>query len=176
LRYGWQGRHELRTLRIERSVSADVLSTTKSWRARTLPLGSSTAGALDAARGRVARPSGTGAARGLGFADDLAHDQRRSASVLGRRFARLRDAAGARGVTLHRLRHNVATFLVASGHILQAQARLGHADAATTLREYAYALPLADGTIADAINDHLDLPPPPTRTPFGYPMTEIRIS
>ena len=39
------------------------------------------------------------------------------------------------------------------------QARLGHADAATTLREYADALPLADGSVADAINDHLDLPP-----------------
>ncbi len=42
------------------------------------------------------------------------------------------------------------------GEILQAQARLGHRDAATTLREYAYALPLTDGTAADAINDHLD--------------------
>jgi integrase len=56
----------------------------------------------------------------------------------------------------NRLRHNVATFLVARGEILQAQARLGHRDAATTLREYAYALPLTDGRAADAINDHLD--------------------
>lgn len=92
------------------------------------------------------------------FAKDVAHHQRRTASVLGRRFALLRDQAGADGATLHRLRHNVATFLVSRGQILQAQARLGHADAATTLREYAYALPLADGSIADAINDHLDLP------------------
>jgi len=37
-----------------------------------------------------------------------------------------------------------------------AQARLGHADAATTLREYAHALPLTDHPVADAINTHLD--------------------
>lgn len=43
------------------------------------------------------------------------------------------------------------------GEILQAQARLGHRDAATTLREYAYALPLSDGHVADLIDDHLDL-------------------
>jgi integrase len=49
----------------------------------------------------------------------------------------------------------VATFLVARGQILQAQARLGHADAATTLRVYAHALPGADLAVADAIEDHL---------------------
>lgn len=63
---------------------------------------------------------------------------------------------GVPGASLHRLRHNVATFLVARGQILQAQARLGHRDAATTLREYAYAVPLTDGNVADAINDDLD--------------------
>jgi integrase len=50
----------------------------------------------------------------------------------------------------------VATFLVSRGEILQAQARLGHADAATTLREYTYALPLTDEPVADALNSHLD--------------------
>jgi hypothetical protein len=53
--------------------------------------------------------------------------------------------------TLHGLRHNVASFLV----VLQAQPRLGHADAATTLREYAYALPLTDARVADALEQHL---------------------
>ena len=43
-----------------------------------------------------------------------------------------------------------------AAEILQAQARLGHADAATTLREYAYALPLTDRNVADAIDHHLD--------------------
>ena len=48
----------------------------------------------------------------------------------------------------------MATFLVERGQILQAQSRLGHADAATTLREYA--LPLADTVVADATDRHLD--------------------
>ena len=148
-----------RVLRIERSLWAEVLSTTKSGRARTLTLGSSTTRLWKKFEAEWRQRA---AAEPLGewvFAADIGHSQRRSASALGNRFARLRDEAGAQGATLHRLRHNVATFLVARGQILQAQARLGHADAATTLREYAYALPLSDGSIADAINDHLDHPP-----------------
>jgi hypothetical protein len=64
----------------------------------------------------------------------------------------------------------VATFLVARGEILQAQSRLGHRDAATTLREYAHALPLTDGDVADAINDHLDFPraEPSATTPMSW--------
>ena len=54
----------------------------------------------------------------------------------------------------------MATFLgLLAASILQAQARLGHADAATTLREYAYALPAdPDGTVADALDTHLNTP------------------
>ena len=52
--------------------------------------------------------------------------------------------AGLPGVTLHRLRHTVATFLVGRGELLRAQQRLGHRDASTTLRNYAHALPLED--------------------------------
>ncbi len=52
----------------------------------------------------------------------------------------------------------MATFLVSRGQILQAQARLGHADAATTPREYAYALPLTDIDVADALDTHLNTP------------------
>lgn len=79
-----------------------------------------------------------------------------SPPVLDRRFRRLCAHAGVPGATLHRLRHSVATFLVSQGKILQAQARLGHRDAATTLRGYSHALPLADGDIADAIDQQLD--------------------
>jgi hypothetical protein len=79
------------------------------------------------------------------------------AKVLGHRFAHLRDVAGVSDATLHRLRHTAATFLVARGQLLAAQARLGHADAATTLREYAHTLPLTDGHVADAIDAHLHL-------------------
>lgn len=96
---------------------------------------------------------------GLGpwlFAADLAHRQRLGAEVLGHRFARIRDEAGVPGATLHRFRHSVATTLVREGRILDAQARLGHADAATTLREYSYVIPGTDTHIADRIDAHLD--------------------
>jgi integrase len=86
------------------------------------------------------------------------HHRRLTAGALNHRFQRLRDEVGVPKATLHRLRHSVATFLVARGQILQAQARLGHRDAATTLREYAHALPLTDQNVADAIDRHLDEP------------------
>ena len=89
------------------------------------------------------------------FSPDLQHERRLTAGVLSHRFERLRNAAGV-DATLHQLCHNVATFLVSRGDILAAQTRLGHADAATTLREYAYALPLTDTDIADALDEHLD--------------------
>ena len=54
-------------------------------------------------------------------------------------------------VTLHGLWHTVATALVIEGHLLQAQQRLGHKDASTTLRQYCHALPLHDLDIADRL-------------------------
>lgn len=96
------------------------------------------------------------------FSGHRDHQRPITPSALGHRFARLRTAAGVPDATLHRLRHNVATFLVGRGEILQAQARLGHRDAATTLREYSYALPGTDTDIADAIDHHLNQPSPET--------------
>jgi integrase len=55
-------------------------------------------------------------------------------------------------VTLHRLRHTVATVLVSRGDILQAQYRLGHGDAATTLRLYCHVLPLTDADAAATLD------------------------
>jgi len=144
-----------RVLHIRRAASADVITTPKSGRPRTLTLGSATA--------RLWRTLGQDwqqrSAETLGhwvFSPEATHSERLTNAALGHRFERLRDSAGVRGASLHRLRHNVATFLVARGEILQAQARLGHADASTTLREYAYALPLTDQNVADAIDRHLD--------------------
>lgn len=146
-----------RTLQICRSVSGDAITLPKSGRPRTLTVGTSTARlwhtlATDA-RTRTQGPLGPWV-----FTSDVAHHQRLTVGALGHRFARLREVAGVPGASLHRLRHNVATFLVARGEILHAQARLGHADAATTLREYAYALPRTDGDVADAIDGYLDQP------------------
>lgn len=146
-----------RVLSIERAVSAGQLTTPKSGHGRTLTVGSSTAELWH----HLGQQWTTRAGGPLGpwlFSPDPGHQHRLGAEVLGHRFAQLRDTAGVPDATLHRLRHSVATFLVARGQILAAQARLGHADAATTLREYAHALPLTDGGVADAIDRHLHAP------------------
>ena len=149
-----------RVLHIERSVSAEHIDTPKSGHGRCLTLGASTALLWSRLEGEWRDRLSPAPLGPWVFASDPAHERRWSAGALAHRFACIRDAAGVPRASLHRLRHSVATFLVGRGEILQAQARLGHRDAATTLREYAYALPLTDGDIADAINDHLDLPGP----------------
>ncbi len=166
-----------RTLRIERAISAGQLTTPKSGHGRTITLGIDTAALWHRLHTTwIDRhlddtdPDGGEVAAGLGpwiFTADLAHRHRVGSEVLGHRFERIRDAAGVTDATLHRLRHTVATYLVSHGQILQAQARLGHADAATTLREYCHALPAADTNTADAINNHLDLTGTTWRQP-GY--------
>ena len=164
-----------RTLRIERAISAGQLTTPKSGRGRTITLGTDTADVwhrlhatwadrhLDDSQSRAGWLETE-----LGpwvFTADLAHQHRVGSEVLGHRFERVRDAAGVPDATLHRLRHSVATYLVSNGQILQAQARLGHADAATTLREYSHALPATDTNTADAINSHLDITYPTRQQP-----------
>ncbi len=71
---------------------------------------------------------------------------------MGHWFAELCAEADLVGVSLHRLRHSVATFLVGRGELLRAQHRLGYRDPSTTLRNYAHALPLEDGEVADDID------------------------
>lgn len=147
-----------RVLHISRADSAGQLTTPKSGHGRTLTLGAGTARLWHTLiaewEDRATHPIGPWL-----FTADRDHRRRLGATTLGHRFTGLREAAGIPDATLHRLRHSVATFLVARGEILQAQARLGHADAATTLREYAYALPLTDGPVADALERHLECGP-----------------
>ncbi|MHB8438216.1 MAG: hypothetical protein ACYDD4_03530 [Acidimicrobiales bacterium] len=54
----------------------------------------------------------------------------------------------------------MATFLVGRGELLRAQQRLGHRDPSTTLRNYAYALPLEDEDVADDLDELLGAPSP----------------
>ncbi|GAA3533937.1 tyrosine-type recombinase/integrase [Nocardioides daeguensis] len=161
-----------RVLHIQRAVSAGQLTTPKSGRGRSLALGADTAALWhrlhdDWSRryadvGGFAREvmrDGRAAVR-LGpwlFSADASHQRRLGTEALGHRFEDLRDAAGVPTATLHRLRHTVATFLVSQGKILEAQDRLGHGDASTTLREYSHALPGRHEVVADAINMFLDL-------------------
>lgn len=146
-----------RVLQIQRSVSGGEITLPKSGRPRVLTLGTQTARlwhTLEADWRERAQPGETWGP--WVFARDHAHHQRLNVGVHDRRFRNVRADAGVPDASLHRFRHSVATFLVERGHILQAQARLGHRDASTTLREYAYALPRTDGDIADAIDHHLD--------------------
>jgi len=83
----------------------------------------------------------------------MLHDASLCQSLFEGWFAQLCAAAGMPEVTLHRLRHSVATVLVGRGQILQAQYRLGHADAYTTLRIYSHAQPLHDLDAADTLDE-----------------------
>jgi integrase len=81
-----------------------------------------------------------------------------AAGRLGHRFARLRVAPGVDEAMLHRLRHTKASVLVRDGKLLEAQQRLGHRDASTTLRNHAHALPLHDQDVADQLDRPLHRP------------------
>lgn len=141
-----------RTVSIERGVSAEQVGPTKTKRTRRLTLARSTATLWgdNERRWRERLPAGASFGPWV-FSADLDHQRRLSASCLAHWFADLCVAAGTPGVSLHRLRHSVATFLVRQGDLLGAQQRLGHRDASTTLRNYAHALPLHDQAAADQI-------------------------
>jgi integrase len=150
---------DARTLTIRRAISGTEITTPKSGHGRSLTIGATTAAIWTRLHDEWSAEAQLGPWVFSGRRD---HQRPNTPSALGHRFARLRTAARVPDATLHRLRHNVATFLVGRGEILQAQARLGHRDAATTLREYSYALPGTDVDIADAIDRHLNQPSPET--------------
>ena len=145
-----------RVLTIERAASAEQVGPTKTRQVRRLTLGRTTVElwrASDAAWRK--RAVGESAFGEWLFSRDLDHARRLTTSGLGHWFGELRDEADLPGVSLHRLRHTVATYLVGRGDLLQAQHRLGHRDASTTLRNYAHAMPLEDQAVADDIDEML---------------------
>jgi integrase len=162
-----------RVLTITRGVSVNEIGPTKSGQPRPLTLGTSTVALWHVlgAQWQSRLPAGCTLGPWV-FAAHGAHQRRLSVSVFDHRFRPIRDEAHVLGASLHRLRHSVATFLVNRGEILQAQARLGHSDPATTLRIYAHALPLSDTNVADAINQQLDQPPTDTETTSSDPIDD----
>ncbi len=150
-------------LTISRATSSEVVGPTKSGRIRRITLGATTAQlwrtSVDLWRERaelVQRDSlGRREANRFGpwlFSRRLDHATRLTTSCAGHWFAALAERAGHPDITLHRLRHTVATVLVGQGDILQAQHRLGHRDAATTLRIYSHAMPLTDAEAARTLD------------------------
>jgi integrase len=143
-----------RVLTIERSLSAGVLGSTKSGRTRRVTLGSGTAEMIR--RHVQAWAARTEPEQDWLFSRSPRRSGYMSAGALSRRLTRLGPASGVEHAALHRLRHGVATYLVDHGRLLKAQARLGHADPATTLRHYSHATPLDDTDVADELDRLLD--------------------
>jgi integrase len=119
-----------RKLVVRRAVSGDVeASSTKSRRAREVPLPDQAAGALDrlSKRADFTRPDDYVFANRLG--------RRLDGSALRRRVERARDAAGLRPLRFHDLRHTYGSLLVAAGiDLASVKAAMGHSRITTTER------------------------------------------
>jgi len=140
-------------LTIARGTSNEMVGPTKTGRIRRLTLGATTAALW---RSTVShwheRADSQGRFGPWLFSWQADHTTRLSTSCLAHWFAQLCADAGHPEVTLHRLRHTVATTLVSQGNILQAQYRLGHRDASTTLRIYSHVMPLTDADAASTFD------------------------
>jgi integrase len=143
-------------LTIERNLSLEVVGPTKSKRSRRLTIGATTAAMIRNHMQSWAARVGDEVVGGWIFAPDYCRATYARASLLSHRYVKLRARAGVPDAALHRFRHAVATSLVEDGKILKAQHRLGHRDAATTLRHYAHATPLDDLDVADALDRRLN--------------------
>jgi len=115
---------------VQRSVSADVEATsTKSRRARDVPLPDQAAGALDrlSQRRDFTRPDDYVFVNRLG--------RRLDGSALRRRVERARERAGLRPLRFHDLRHTYGSLLVAGGvDLASVKAAMGHSRITTTER------------------------------------------
>lgn len=145
-----------RVLTIERNLSLEVLGPTKSKRTRRLTIGATTAAMIRQHFDEWDERAGIEVVDDWVFAPDHRRSIHARASLLSHRFVRFRERAAVPDAALHRFRHAVATALVEDGKILKAQARLGHRDAATTLRHYAHATPLDDIDVADELDRRLN--------------------
>lgn len=145
-----------RVLHIDRGVSAEIVTTTKTGRTRRVTVGAGTAQLWhDTLAGWQARLGGDRPVGPWLFSAHADHRQRLRCGTLGHWFHTFTVEHGHPDVCLHRLRHTVATVLVADGQLLHAQQRLGHREASTTLRQYCHALPLEDVEVADHLDELL---------------------
>jgi integrase len=131
-----------RKIVVRRSLSGDTeLPSTKSRRARDVPLAAQAAAALD----RLSRRHEFTGPDDYVFANRLG--RRLDPSALRRRFERARDAAGLEPLRFHDLRHTYGSLLVAGGiDLASVKAAMGHSRITTTER-YLHARPA--GELAD---------------------------
>jgi integrase len=124
---------------VRRAVSADVeVRSTKSRRAREVPLPHQAAAALDrlSRRGEFTGPDDYVFVNRIG--------RRVDPSALRRRFERARNAAGLGPLRFHDLRHTYGSLLVAGGiDLASVKAAMGHARISTTER-YLHARPASE--------------------------------
>jgi integrase len=115
---------------VQRAISADVeAGSTKSRRARDVPLPDQAAGALD----RISQRRDFTSPDDFVFVNRLG--RRLDASALRRRVERARDAAGLRPLRFHDLRHTYGSLLVAGGvDLASVKAAMGHSRITTTER------------------------------------------
>lgn len=150
-----------RVLHLDRGVSDEVVTTTKSRRQRRVTVGADTARLWESSVGTWQGRLGEQPLGPWLFSAHPDHHTRLRTASLGHWFAAFTRRHGHGDVTLHRLRHTVATALVDAGKLLRAQQRLGHRDASTTLRQYCHALPLEDLEVADYLQALYDGPGQP---------------
>lgn len=124
---------------VRRAVSAGLdVDSTKSRRAREVPLPDQAAGALDrlSQRGDYTSPEDHVFCNRLG--------RRIDGSALRRRVGRARDAASLRPLRFHDLRHTYGSLLVAAGiDLASVKAAMGHSRITTTER-YLHARPASE--------------------------------
>ncbi|MDQ6836651.1 MAG: site-specific integrase [Actinomycetota bacterium] len=128
-----------RKLVVSRAVSADVeVASTKSRRAREVPLPDQAARALD----RLSRREDFTGRDDYVFANRLG--RRLDPSAVRHRYGRARDAAGLEPLRFHDLRHTYGSLLVAGGiDLASVKAAMGHARISTTER-YLHARPATE--------------------------------
>jgi integrase len=117
-----------RVLVVERALSGGVEGTTKSRRARYVPLGDQALGALD----RLSRRPNFVSAEDYVFAGPAG--DRLDDSAIRRRYVLARDAAGLPPLRFHDLRHTAGTLLTRVLDPVTVRDVLGHADLKTTER------------------------------------------
>ena len=148
-----------RVLHLDRGVSAEIVTSTKTGRTRRVTVGARTAAQWqDTVAGWCSRLTDDTDLGPWLFSAHRDHHERLACSTLGHWFAAFVRRHGHDDVCRHRLWHTVATVLVANCQLLQAQQRLRHRDASTTLRQYCHALPLNDQDVADSLEAVYDDP------------------
>jgi integrase len=149
----------LRKIVVRRAISADVeASSTKSRRAREVPLAGQAAEALH----QLAQRSDFVGPDEFVFANRLG--RRLDGSALRRRVERARDAAGLRPLRFHDLRHTYGSLLVAGGvDLASVKAAMGHSRITTTER---YLHARSAGELADKFT--LAFAPTESRTPASH--------